>query len=113
MLPPHGGRKTSAQEYIKINSKYLFICGGAFVGLNEIVQRRLGKGILVSGSDPGMGPSVATASFGRSTGGFGALRHDSRICRTAPVVPCWRIAGIGLVRILTEPKHAMIRQYQS
>ena len=46
-VPPQGGRKHPQQEYIKINTEHiLFICGGAFVGLDEIVERRKGKGVL-------------------------------------------------------------------
>ncbi len=53
-VPPQGGRKHPQQEYLRIDtSNILFICGGAFVGLERIVQRRLGRGHLGFGSDPG------------------------------------------------------------
>ncbi|MEC7200543.1 MAG: AAA family ATPase, partial [Verrucomicrobiota bacterium] len=46
-VPPQGGRKHPQQEYIQVNTKnILFICGGAFVGLDKMIERRLGKGKL-------------------------------------------------------------------
>ena len=46
-VPPQGGRKHPQQEYIRVDtSNILFICGGAFVGLEKIIQRRLGKHVM-------------------------------------------------------------------
>ncbi len=78
-VPPQGGRKHPHQEYIQVNTeKILFICGGAFVGLDKIVQRRLG------GKTLGFNLAQLTAaaqdapqdSAGPGARGFAELRHD-------------------------------------
>ncbi len=112
-VPPQGGRKHPQQEYIKINTEnILFICGGAFVGLDEIVRRRLGKG---------------TIGFG---GKLGTRKNDARILKLVEPEDMLRFGLIpefvgrvpvvsslnpldedDLIRILTEPRNAMIKQY--
>jgi len=114
-VPPQGGRKHPQQEYIQIDtSGILFICGGSFEGLEDIVERRLGEQRL----------------------GFGAefkahqRREENILHRVVPedllrygMIPEFvgRMQMIGvldpldeeaLVKILTEPKNAVVRQYQ-
>ena len=114
-VPPQGGRKHPQQEYIKIDTtNILFICGGAFVGLDEIIRRRRGKGSL------GFGSPVAI-------GGVGGDKLINRVepedllkygmipefIGRLPVVSLLnKLREEDLVRILTEPKNAMIKQYQ-
>ncbi len=113
-VPPQGGRKHPQQEYIKINTEHiLFICGGAFVGLEEIVRRRVGKG-AIGFSAP------APASAGRGA----LLQHVEpedlirfglipEFVGRLPVVSTLRpLSEDDLVRILTEPRNAMVRQYK-
>src|SRR5215210_5630438 len=67
-VPPQGGRKHPHQEYIQINTeKILFICGGAFVGLDKIVQRRLGSRTLGFGSSSAHAEDVLTREAIRHT----------------------------------------------
>ena len=116
-VPPQGGRKHPQQEYIQVNTeKILFICGGAFVGLNEIVSRRLGKKVLGFGEES---TTVATENESRKTssqyfaGRFARLWSDPRIHRQTP--GCLRrlrnLTRDELVQVLTEPKNAMVKQY--
>ncbi|MBN1270456.1 MAG: ATP-dependent Clp protease ATP-binding subunit ClpX [Kiritimatiellae bacterium] len=109
-VPPQGGRKHPQQDYIKINTEnILFICGGAFVGLEEIVRRRVGKSSL------GFLPAAA--------GGVGSLGVEPEdlirygmipeFVGRLPIVSLLDALTEGdLVRILTEPKNAMVRQYE-
>ncbi len=112
-VPPHGGRKHPQQEMIKINTRHiLFICGGAFVGLDDIVRRRLGRGVA------GFHAPVRTSAAERA-----ALKRvepeDLRkyglipefIGRLPVTVMLDELTEHDLLRILTEPKNAMVRQY--
>ena len=113
-VPPQGGRKHPQQEYIKINTQnILFICGGAFVGLDDIVRRRLGKGVIGFGS--------RAISEGRKKAE--ALQHvepedllrfgliPEFIGRLPVLSALHPLDEDDLVRILTEPKNAMTKQY--
>ncbi|MFH0952964.1 MAG: ATP-dependent Clp protease ATP-binding subunit ClpX [Verrucomicrobiota bacterium] len=112
-VPRHGGRKHPQEEYIKINAEnILFVCGGAFVGLDTIIRRRLGKNAIGFGTRGRPSKKESDASrrvepedllhFGLITEFVGRL----------PVVSVLDSLEEGdLVRILTEPKNAMVRQY--
>ena len=83
-VPPQGGRKHPHQEYIQVNTeKILFICGGAFVGLDKIVQKRIGNKAMGFGSPTlEVEEAMRTRSGApRRAGRFAELRHDSRIHR--------------------------------
>ena len=77
-VPPQGGRKHPHQEYIQVNTeKILFICGGAFVGLDKIVQKRIGQKTMGFEPASGGGTGVGEGSGApRRAGGFAQLRHD-------------------------------------
>ncbi|MDR2244429.1 MAG: ATP-dependent Clp protease ATP-binding subunit ClpX [Burkholderiales bacterium] len=115
-VPPQGGRKHPNQELIAVDtSNILFICGGAFDGLEKIVQQRTVKvGI-------GFGAEIATA---KSEAGK-QLLHDVEpedlirfglipefVGRLPVVAALDELDEDGLVKILTEPKNALIKQYQ-
>ncbi len=115
-VPPGGGRKHPQQEYIKINTEHiLFICGGAFVGLEEIIRRRLGKGAL-GFIDPeerrgssmcfGDGVPVEPEDLVR----YGLI--PELVGRIPVVASLAELTKEDLVRILVEPKNCMTRQYQ-
>lgn len=111
-LPPKGGRKHPQQEYIKINTEnILFICGGAFVGLDQYVRRRTGKANL------GFHYKHANAVKSQQLSNVEPedLIHYGMIPEfigRLPVVSVLdELTERDLVRILTEPKNAMIRQY--
>jgi len=112
-VPPQGGRKHPQQEYIKINTEHiLFICGGAFVGLTDIVQRRLGKGALGFGVD-------TSAMFSGKNSDLRVEPEDllrfgliPEFVGRLPIVTLLdELEEDDLVRILTEPKNAMIKQF--
>lgn len=111
-IPPQGGRKHPQQEYIKLNTQnILFICGGAFVGLDQILKRRAGKNVLGFGVEGAANQELRSrvrvepedlVEFGLIPEFIGRL----------PVVSMLHdLSEDDLVRILTEPKNAMTKQY--
>ena len=115
-VPPQGGRKHPHQEFIHIDtSDILFICGGAFDGLEKIIENRLdrksmGFGAEVSSKkDKDIG-EVLSHVQSHDLLKFGIIPE---LIGRLPVITT--LEGLGreeLVRILTEPKNAMVRQYQ-
>ncbi len=114
-VPPQGGRKHPQQEMIQINTEnILFICGGAFVGVDEIIKRRIGKGVIgfehenasrARAAHPVM-PAVEPEDLIK----FGLIPEF--VGRLPMVSVLEALTEDDLVHILTEPKNAMIRQYQ-
>lgn len=111
-IPPQGGRKHPQQDYIKLNTEHiLFICGGAFVGIDEMIRRRRGKGALgfgrprAGGDDPHITARAETEDLLR----FGLIPEF--VGRLPVVCKLDELSEQDLVRILTEPRNAMIRQY--
>ncbi len=117
-VPPQGGRKHPHQEYIHVNTdKILFICGGAFVGLDKIIQRRLGNRVLGFHARE---EKTATEDVAASTAtihqaepedllGFGMIPEF--IGRLPVITALDSLTEDELVTILTEPKNAMVKQY--
>jgi ATP-dependent Clp protease ATP-binding subunit ClpX len=114
-VPPQGGRKHPQQEYIQINTKdILFICGGAFDGLEKIIEARLGRRqIGFSGTDA-KGRKDATKHL------FGDVEPDDLlrfglipelVGRLPVAVPLEALDEDALVRILKEPRNALTKQY--
>jgi ATP-dependent Clp protease ATP-binding subunit ClpX len=111
-VPPQGGRKHPQQEYIKINTQnILFICGGAFIGLDKILKRRLGRGALGFGTDAA--PPEESRGLVRvepeDLVEFGLIPEF--IGRLPVVSMLHQLTEDELVRILTEPRNAMTKQY--
>jgi ATP-dependent Clp protease ATP-binding subunit ClpX len=115
-VPPQGGRKHPQQEYIQVNTeKILFICGGAFVGLEEIVGRRLGKKVLGFGNET---TTVASETeiekqlrniSPEDLHGFGLIPE---FIGRLPIVSTLRpLKREELINVLTEPRNAMVKQY--
>jgi ATP-dependent Clp protease ATP-binding subunit ClpX len=115
-LPPKGGRKHPQQEYIQIDtSNILFICGGAFVGLEDIIERRVGEKKL------GFGSEIKTKGA-RSIGEvlseiqpedllkFGLIPEF--VGRLPILATLTELDEVALIEILTKPKNALIKQYQ-
>jgi ATP-dependent Clp protease ATP-binding subunit ClpX len=116
-VPPQGGRKHPEQQYIQIDTtNILFICGGTFVGLNDIIARRMGK---------------RTIGFGKSSDDRKVETDDSDLLKHVctddiieygmipeligrlPVMgPLTSLSVEDLVRILIEPKNSLVKQYQ-
>jgi ATP-dependent Clp protease ATP-binding subunit ClpX len=115
-VPPQGGRKIPQQNYIEINTKnILFICGGAFEGLDKIVEQRVGRKVL---------------GFGRETRGLSEDKRAEVLKQVAPedlikfgLIPemVGRLPVVGvldpldvdaLIEIMKRPKNALTKQYQ-
>ncbi|HTM58509.1 MAG TPA: ATP-dependent Clp protease ATP-binding subunit ClpX, partial [Candidatus Udaeobacter sp.] len=115
-VPPQGGRKHPQQKYIEVNTKdILFICGGAFEGLEKIVERRVGHKML------GFGAEIKSKKE-KNIGELMALIEPEDLLRYG-LIPelVGRLPVVGtldsldetsLVSILTEPKNAITKQYQ-
>ncbi len=116
-VPPQGGRKHPHQEFIQINTtNVLFICGGAFDGLERIIQARVGKksigfgAELVSRSDDAQLGAIFSQVMPEDLLKFGLIpEFIGRLPVMATLDP---LDEPALVRILTEPKNALVRQYQ-
>ena len=116
-VPPQGGRKHPHQEFIQVDTtNILFICGGAFDGLDKIIEKRTNKKTMGFGAD-------ITSSAERDVGQIMSLvqQHDllqfgiipELIGRLPVVATLESLNREDLVRILTEPKNSMTRQYQA
>ncbi|MEP6823125.1 MAG: ATP-dependent Clp protease ATP-binding subunit ClpX, partial [Chthoniobacterales bacterium] len=114
-VPPQGGRKHPHQEYIQVNTeKILFICGGAFVGLDKIVQKRIGKRTMGFNSpDLEVEDALAKVAVQHTEPedllSFGMIPEF--IGRLPVVTALDALTEDEMVMILTETKNAMIKQY--
>ena len=115
-VPPKGGRKHPQQEFLQIDtSNILFICGGAFVGLETIIERRIGvKGLgfgadiqLKKERDPG---EVLLAVQPEDLLRFGLIPEF--VGRLPVTATLGSLDEEALIQILTEPKNALVKQYQ-
>jgi len=115
-VPPQGGRKHPEQQYLQVNtSGILFICGGTFVGLEEIIAKRLGKKMI---------------GFGRPTTADREVERNELVAQVTPedlerygmipeligrlpvIATLDQLSEADLARILAEPKDALTKQYQ-
>ncbi len=112
-VPPQGGRKHPQQEYIQINTRnILFICGGAFDGLEKIVESRIGRRKIGFG-DERAGEELETlleAVEPEDLQRFGLI--PELVGRLPVTVHLDDLDEEALVRILQEPKNALVKQYQ-
>ena len=115
-VPPKGGRKHPQQEFLQIDtSNILFICGGAFVGLDTIIQRRIGvKGM-------GFGADISTEENRRLGEVLREVQAEDLlhfglipefVGRLPVIATLGELNDEALVDILTQPKNALIKQYQ-
>ena len=115
-VPPRGGRKHPHQEMIEVNTKkVLFICGGTFIGLEKAIKDRLGKQSIGFGSP--IQPKSETKIHEilaqvtpKDLTKYGFI--PELIGRLPVVTTLHELDASALVRILTEPKNALVRQYQ-
>jgi ATP-dependent Clp protease ATP-binding subunit ClpX len=114
-VPPQGGRKHPHQDFIQINtSNILFICGGAFEGLDKIVSSRIGAARSV-GFRPPTGDETADTQVLRHLMTDDLLKYGlipEFVGRLPVTVSLDMLTREDLIRILTEPKNAIIKQYQ-
>ena len=115
-VPPQGGRKHPHQEFIQVNTtNVLFICGGAFVGLDAIIERRLNQKRM------GFGANVQARGSNQIGDLFSNVEPEDLlqyglipefVGRLPVMATLDELDESALVRILTEPKNALIKQYQ-
>src|SRR4029077_8352104 len=109
-----GGRKHPHQEYIQVNTeKILFICGGAFVGLDKIIQRRLGRKTMGFGgvASEASGPKPDEPGFVVEPEDLLAFGMIPEFVGRLPVAASLTaLTEDELVQILTEPKNAMVKR---
>jgi ATP-dependent Clp protease ATP-binding subunit ClpX len=116
-VPPQGGRKHPHQEFYQIDTtNILFICGGAFVGLDKIIERRVGKKSLGFRTDAKAGvPSVKGNGQAQPVQPTDLIKYGliPEFVGRLPVIGTLHdLDKPALVEILTAPKNAIIRQYQ-
>jgi ATP-dependent Clp protease ATP-binding subunit ClpX len=114
-VPPQGGRKHPEQQYIQVDTtNILFICGGTFVGLDNIIARRVGRKTIGFGSNPEQREHHLGELLGKVTSDdliqFGMIPEF--IGRLPVIAPLEPLDEDALIRILTEPRNALVRQYQ-
>ncbi len=113
-VPPKGGRKHPQQEYIDIDtSNILFICGGAFVGMEDIIKHRVDQKVIGfnTGEKEELSPNFVTMNVeSEDLLRFGLIPEF--IGRLPVVTMLEELTEEELVRILTEPKNAMVKQYK-
>ena len=119
-IPPKGGRKHPDQEYIEVDTtNILFICGGAFVGLDKIVAERRGKNVIGFGATESSKKSASNAKANELNPRdvrpedlvkFGLIpEFTGRL----PVITTMKdLSEDDLVRVLTEPKNSLVKQYR-
>ena len=116
-VPPQGGRKHPEQQYIPIDtSNILFICGGTFVGVDNIVRKRLGNQTLGFGQQVGYREEADVAELLLQVRSDDILEFGlipELIGRLPVVTSLSPLDEDGLKRVLTEPKNALLRQYES
>ena len=114
-VPPQGGRKHPHQDFIQIDTtNVLFICGGAFDGLEKIIEERVGKRSIGFGSESVSSPiergKVLEKLMPEDLLKFGLIPE---FVGRLPVIVCLSaLTADDLVRVLTEPKNAVARQFQ-
>jgi ATP-dependent Clp protease ATP-binding subunit ClpX len=115
-VPPQGGRKHPHQEFIQIDTtNVLFICGGAFAGLDKIIEQRVGKQGLGFGShlrskDEVSSDDVFAEVMPEDLLKFGMIPEF--VGRLPVITSVRNLDRDALIRILTEPRNALVKQYQ-
>ena len=115
-VPPQGGRKHPEQQYIQLDTtNILFICGGTFVGLEDIVARRLGKKVIGFGNKNEEHEDLAREQLlydatVEDVMEFGLI--PELLGRLPVIGTLSQLDEAALVQVLTEPRNALIRQYK-
>jgi len=115
-VPPQGGRKHPHQEFLQIDTtNILFICGGAFVGLDDVIadrlnQKRMGFGVDLRANDPRSSELLAQV-HPEDLIKYGMIPEF--VGRVPVVADLHELDHGALVRILTEPRNCLVRQYQT
>jgi len=115
-VPPKGGRKHPQQDFIKVDTtNILFICGGTFTGLEKIIQRRLGAKVM------GFGAKIVSDKEGTTGNILKMVQPEDLLLygfipeflgRLSVIAPLHDLNEEALIRVLTEPRNALIKQFQ-
>jgi len=116
-VPPQGGRKHPHQEFIKVDtSRILFICGGAFDGIEKIIENRLDRKSMGFGAEIKSKNERDTGAIMQDIQSHDLLKFGiipELIGRLPVIVPLNSLKKEDLIRILKEPKNALTRQYKA
>ncbi len=123
-VPPQGGRKHPEQSYIQVSTEnILFICGGTFSGIEEIIARRLGQQVIGFNEELPTGPAVVTEGAMKDRDmligdldqkdlvDFGLIPEF--IGRLPVLAPLRSLTRAEIVSVMTQPKNALLKQYQA
>jgi ATP-dependent Clp protease ATP-binding subunit ClpX len=115
-VPPQGGRKHPEQQYIQMDTtNILFICGGTFVGIEKIIGKRLGRKTIGFGQQSGMRGDADISELLPQVDSDDILEFGliPELVGRLPVISSLKpLDNHALVRVLTEPKNALVKQYQ-
>ncbi len=115
-VPPQGGRKHPGQDFIQINTEnILFICGGAFDGLEQLIEQRKGKSTIGFGGDIKTKADKEKVSIYKQVTAHDIVKYGlipELVGRLPVIVGLENLDKDALSRILREPKNAIIKQYQ-
>ncbi len=115
-VPPQGGRKHPQQEFIQIDTtNILFICGGAFDGIEKIIEKRLGNSVLGFGSELVMksdldADAIMTKAIPQDLVKYGLI--PELVGRLPVLTALHNLDETALIKILKEPKNSLLKQYQ-
>jgi ATP-dependent Clp protease ATP-binding subunit ClpX len=116
-VPPQGGRKHPHQEFIQIDTtNILFICGGAFAGIEQIIENRMSKASIGFGADIPSRKKKDVGAILQNVQPHDILKYGlipELVGRLPVVTPLHSLDRDDLIRILTEPKNSLTKQYQA
>lgn len=115
-VPPKGGRKHPQQEFIQVDTtNILFICGGAFIGLDKIIERRIGKNVIGFEQNKKSKTSMDIFEILESLQPEDLIKYGmipEFVGRVPVVAPLHDLSEEALVQILVQPKNALTKQYR-
>lgn len=115
-VPPQGGRKHPQQEYIQVDTtNILFICGGAFIGVDKIIASRMGKNVIGFGADTRPTNKKPTDEILKHIQPEDLLKYGMipEFIGRIPIIATFdELTEKDLVRIIQEPKDALVKQYK-
>jgi ATP-dependent Clp protease ATP-binding subunit ClpX len=115
-VPPQGGRKHPHQEFIQLDTtNILFICGGAFEGIDKLIQNRIGKKTIGFGAELGSKKEQQIGRILEQILPVDLLKYGlipEFVGRVPVIVTLDALDEEALIRILTEPRNALVRQFQ-
>jgi ATP-dependent Clp protease ATP-binding subunit ClpX len=115
-VPPQGGRKHPQQKYIEVNTKnILFICGGAFGGIDKIIESRIGKTAIGFGAEHQSKKNMSLGEIYAKLEPEDLLKYGlipELVGRLPVLASLTDLDEKALMKILTEPKNAIVKQYQ-